>query len=135
MLPAVEPVYEFPEDDAVQFIPHDFVFNAMLDRWVVVDLDDNRLVSDNLDVHAVQTLTDERGGLDRQFSNLGGDAVEGDGFIATGAGNAVGPVLDYLPVTAGHVVFAAIDTFATENTDAPVKIGRAETPGPGGWRN
>jgi hypothetical protein len=66
-------------DASVEFVLDDEIFNVRVNVRVVIDLDDQGLLPDGLDVHAVEPVTDKAAGLDRSAENIMRDLVERHG--------------------------------------------------------
>ena len=98
----------------------------MVDRGIVVDLDDDDALFGLFQVDAVEAFADQAGGADGGVDDFRGRVFDGHRGEAAFGGLAVLAVLDRLPVAAGHAVLAGIERLAVEDADAPVEFRRAE---------
>lgn len=121
---AVEAVDEVVEDAVVKFVAQHGVLDFVVDRRVVVDLDHHGPAVDEFQVHAVQSLADQRRGLYGGVEHFLRRLVDGYGLpcaAQVAACVVVGVVVD-LPVALGHVVFAGEQRFAVQEADPPVEL-------------
>src|SRR6056297_2408516 len=124
LLARLDPLENHAHDFAIQRALEHVVFDAGVDRRVVVDFYDHDLAVAFLQVDAVQAVSDKAGGLDGGADDRVGGLAYRQRVDVAFVHAGVSVVLDDLPVAARHVVAAYVQRAAVEHAYAPVEGGR-----------
>src|ERR1700683_328570 len=115
----VDPLDEPVEDTRPDLVLADLVLDPVFKVRVVVDLDDDDRAVRFLDVDAIETRTDRARGLERRLDHERRRVADGKRLRST-LPRPVRPVLDDLPMAAGHLILADKERLPFQHAHPPV---------------
>ena len=123
VLAVFDAVAQTPHHGEINLLFADLVFDTVVNARVVIHFNHDRVPVDFLEVHAVESVTDEACDAESRFHDAVRHAFDREAIPLAACFVLVFaiPVVN-LPVVLCHVVFAGKKRLAVENADSPVEI-------------